>query len=54
MDSPRQRRTRTVTARLDRELARLDRIERSAIDRADFATARRVEARRARIYGLSR
>lgn len=54
MDSPRQRRTRSVTSRLDRELARLDRIERAALDRTDFATARRVEARRARLYGLSR
>lgn len=54
MDQPQTRRTRSLPARLDRELSRLDRTERAALDRGDFATARRVEARRARIYGLGR
>lgn len=54
MDHPRQRRTRPKTDRLTRELARLDQIERSALDRTDFATARRVADQRARLYGLSR
>lgn len=49
-----QRRTRSLPVRLDRELSRLDRIERAALDRGDYATARRVESRRARLYGLGR
>lgn len=54
MSSPEQRRARPTTDRLTRHLAKLDRAQRAALNRGDYATAQRVEAQRARAYGLGR